>query len=188
MKNQVAESKEPSIIDENAWVVEDLQAAMETWLNLGFGPFFVISMDLPEVRHRTARVPLSLKIAIARAGNVHVELIQQMNDGPSAFRDVYPAGQGGFHHIRRQASTGANGLSHYDAMAETFARNGVDVVMEMQFGAQRIGYADTRATLGCMMEFYDPSDAVDSLKRLTAAAAVDWDGSDPIRMLDLADL
>lgn len=188
MKNPAEASLALSTIDENAWVVEDLQAAIETWLKLGYGPFFVTSMDLPEVRYRDTKVPLSLKIAMARAGDVQIELIQQLNDGPSAYRDVYPAGKGGFHHIRRQAVSCPDGSSDYDALAAEFAQSGIDVVMEMQFGTKRIGYADTRATLGCMLEFYDPSEAVDSFKRLTADAAVGWDGSDPIRVLNLADL
>jgi len=177
-----------SMIDENAWVVDDLQAAMETWLALGFGPFFVASLDMPEVSYRGARVPLSLKIAMARAGEVQIELIQQLNDGPSAYRDVYPAGRGGFHHIRRQAVNEADGASDYDALAAEFASSGIEIVMEMQFGTKRIGYADARSTLGCMVEFCDPSESIESLKRLTADAALSWDGSDPIRMLDLAEL
>lgn len=177
-----------SVIDENAWVVEDLEAAIGTWLKLGYGPFFVTSLDLPEVRYRDIHVPLSLKIAMARAGDVQIELIQQLNDGPSAYRDSYPAGTSGFHHIRRQPFSATDGASDYDALAAEFARSGVDVVMEMQFGRTRIGYADTRATLGCMLEFCDPSEAVDSFKRLTAQAALGWDGSDPIRVLNLAEL
>lgn len=177
-----------STIDENAWVVEDLEAAIGTWLKLGYGPFFVTSLDLPEVRYRDTHVPLSLKIAMARAGDVQIELIQQLNDGPSAYRDIFPAGTGGFHHIRRQPLGVTDGVSDYDALAAEFASSGIDVVMEMQFGTKRIGYADTRAALGCMLEFCDPSEAVDSFKRLTAQAALGWDGSDPIRMLDLAEL
>lgn len=177
-----------STIDENAWVVENLETAMATWLNIGVGPFFVTSMDLPEVQHRGAQVPLSMKVAMARAGNVQIELIEQLNDGPSAYRDVYPPGKSGFHHIRRKMTENGDATSDYDAFASDLIARGVEIVMEMQFGPYRIGYADTRSTLGCMLEFYDPSPAVDSLNRLTAAAALDWDGSNPVRMLDLATL
>ena len=45
-----------------------------------------------------------------------------------------------------------------------------------------------RATIGSRFEFQDPSDAMVRMKALPAAAAASWDGLDPIRQLDLADL
>jgi len=51
------------MIDENAWVVEDLEATMEVWLKLGFLPFFVTSLDFTDVRYRDIHVPLSRWLA-----------------------------------------------------------------------------------------------------------------------------
>lgn len=180
--------KIPSEIDENAWVVSNLDDAIKFWLTLGYGPFFTTNLDLEEVQYRGQKRPLNLKIAIARAGDVHIELIEQINDGPSAYRDVFPKGTSGFHHIRKKAGITGNEQHSYDDLISEFSRNGIDVVMEMQFGEQRVAYVDTRLTLGCMLEIYDPSEAIESLKRFTLEASLGWDGINPVRSLDLSTL
>jgi hypothetical protein len=168
-------------LDEIAWVVDDIDEAIRTRVQLGLGPFFRFDLEAPEARYRGERTPLSLKLAVSRSADVQIELIQQVNEGPSVFRDVFPKGQGGFHHIRRQAGD-------YDQVVSSLLAHDVEIVAEMAFGSQRICFADTRRMIGCMLEVYDPSDAVEALKRITSEAIANWDGTNPVRLLSLADL
>ena len=40
-----------------------------------------------------------MSCAFAQAGPMQIELIEQHTDGPSVYRDMFPAGTGGFHHL-----------------------------------------------------------------------------------------
>lgn len=171
----------PSGISETGWVVPQLDVAIGHWLALGYGPFFTMRLDIPDAIYRGRTVPLVLDVALARAGHVQVELIAQVNDGPSAYRDMYGPDTGGFHHIRHRPGD-------YERHRERLIADGGEIVMEIRFGAQRIFYADMRATLGCMVEVLDDAPILASLDALMVEASLNWNGSDPIRPVDLASL
>lgn len=160
-----------------AWVVDDLDAAMAGWIALGVGPFFTFEVDMPEALYRGAPEPLRFRGALAQAGDMQIELIQQTSDGPSAYRDVVPKGQSGFHHICRA----------YGAYDETIAQlraQGVAPATEARPGGARVCYADTRAQLGCMLEVLDANPAAEALSGLVRRGADGWDGRDPVREVD----
>ena len=76
-------------IIQNGWVVDDLFAAIKKWTDFyGVGPFWVSEQVVPDdVLYRGEPAHLDMKVALAQAGNVQIELIQQNSDGPSAYRD-----------------------------------------------------------------------------------------------------
>lgn len=166
-------------ISETAWVVPDLAQAMKSWIALGYGPFFTMRLDIPDAHYRGRRLPLSLDVALAWAGGVQIELIEQRSDGPSAYRDIYGPSEGGFHHIRLKPGD-------YDAHRERLIASGAEIVMELVLGTQRILYADMRPTLGHMVEILDASPILDRLYAMMVEATRDWDGSEPVRAVDLA--
>jgi hypothetical protein len=84
---------------QNAWVVPRLEDAIPGWVALGVGPFFVLERAYPQALYRGTPVPLSFRAALAQAGDIQIELIEQTSDGPSAYRDMVPAGATGFHHM-----------------------------------------------------------------------------------------
>src|SRR5688572_18776397 len=88
-------------IFQNAWVVADLHAACANWVKLyGIGPFYINqNIKIGNVRYRGESADLEISVAMAQAGPVQVELIQQHNEGPSAYRDMYGGNQSGFHHV-----------------------------------------------------------------------------------------
>lgn len=158
-----------------AWVVDDLESAVARWLGAGVGPFYRLpgTRGAEVVRHGEV-VPLDTSVAWAQAGALQVELIQQHDDRPSAYRDSVPAGQDAPHHLGALSDD-------IDAELEQHRAAGLEVPYESALGGVRVVYLDTRAATGLMTELVERTPLFDGLRDLVAQAAVDWDGTDPVR-------
>lgn len=163
---------------QNAWVVADLQSAMEGWLAMGVGPFFVVNSDFPDAMYRGRNVPLKFRGGLAQAGPVQIELIQQMSDGPSAYRDVVKAGETGFHHVCKITDD-------YAADTQALIDNSIVLAAELNVFGIKASYWDTRKQMGCMLEFIPPVPPLLKFYETIAAASRDWSGENPIRELSL---
>jgi len=161
-----------------AWVVNDLEASIRRWIDTaGVGPFFVVPHSKVErVRYRGAPATLDMSAGLAQAGPMQIELIQQHNDDPSAYRDMFPKGQEGFHHLCTMTDS-------FDADLDRYRSEGCTAVTEGAFGDMRFVYVDTRARLGHMTEIIEDRASIKKMFKLIADAAVDWRGDDPIRYL-----
>ena len=166
----------PLPIIQNCWVVPDIAAAAKPWIALGVGPFFLFDVDVPDALYRGKRVPLSFSVGLAQAGPLQIEFVCQHSPGPSAYRDTVPAGKSGFHHVCRA-------LGGYDETVALLRKQGITLATEAVFNGSRFCYADTRETLGCMLELLDESAAGTYLVETVRNAAIGWDGSDPLRRL-----
>ena len=83
---------------QNAWVVDDVEAACMKWVNeMGVGPFFVTEYtdQISDITYRGEPADLSMFVAIAQAGPVQIELIQP-TVARCAYRDSVPPGTVGF--------------------------------------------------------------------------------------------
>lgn len=164
---------------QNCWVVPDLDEAMQRWLSMGVGPFFRRDADYPDALYRGRPEPLAFKAALAQAGPVQIELIQQTSAGPSAYRDAVPEGQSGFHHMCRMVHDVGEEIARLRA-------RGIEMASEFRsVGGAQVAYADTRREMGCMLELVPTEPVLVNLFRDVAQAARYWDGSDPVRMLEL---
>jgi hypothetical protein len=164
---------------QTGWVVDDIRAAIQQWVKATrAGPFFVREGLKPNhVMYRGEPAPLEMTVAIAMIGGMQVELIQQLSNGPSAFRDAFPVGTGGFHHIGGYSDDFDGDLAEY--------RNaGIPIATEGSVGGMRFVYFDTRASIGCMTELVDRCYAAPLERRVrtATAAAESWDGTNPYRV------
>ena len=85
-----------------AFVVRSLDRTLRYWTEtLGVGPFFVFRNMSPEdFRYRGEPSPAPrLSVALGNSGDLQVELIEQHDDRPSAYRDFLAAGREGFQHV-----------------------------------------------------------------------------------------
>ena len=91
----------PRQIVQNAYFVTDVVKAAESMHELlGIGPFFIYQhIKLTEVLYRGKPAELDHSSAYVQAGAVMIELVQQHNEGPSAFYDMYPSPAHGLHHM-----------------------------------------------------------------------------------------
>lgn len=163
-------------IIQNSWVVPDIHAAMQQWIeSAGIGPFFLVEgLTIEKQRHRGRPTDIDVSFALAQAGEVQVELVCQHNDAPSAYRDTVPPGVTAFHHV-------AYYCEDYDQDLEAFTRGGTEVAFSGSFGGKRFAYLDTSQRLGAMVELIEASDAQAEFFGRIRRAAAEWDGRDPVR-------
>jgi hypothetical protein len=167
----------PNLFFQAAWVVNDLEEAMHRWIKTArVGPFFVIPhQGVKETCYRGTPTPIDFSGALAQSGPMQIELIQQHSDTPSAYRDTFAAGEEGFHHM-------CSFVEDYDAEVEHYRQQGAALAFNGVVGDDmRFAYVDTRATLGFMTEIIEERQAARDLFKMVADAAIDWDGTDPIR-------
>ncbi|MDA0339215.1 MAG: VOC family protein [Proteobacteria bacterium] len=161
-----------------AWIVNDLEQAVERWLKTTrVGPFFIIPhVSVENALYRGTPTTIDFSGALAQAGPMQIELIQQHSDTPSAYRDTFAPGQEGFHHV-------CGFIEDFDAEVEHYRQQDSPLAFEGAFGDMRFGYVDTRASVGFMTEVIEDRDSIRQMFKMVADAAIDWDGADPIRTL-----
>lgn len=170
-----------------AFVVRDLEPALDYWTRtLGIGPFFVFRrIAVENFRYRGEPSPAPcMSIALANSGDLQVEVIQQHDDRPSAYRDFLAAGREGMQHVSSWLTRG-----EYDTVMERQRAAGVVVAHEGQISASgvRFAYFATDTAAGGLM--YEIADLMEPqiypLVTMIADAARGWDGKDPVRDLPL---
>ena len=117
-----------------------------------------------------------MSIALANSGDLQIELIEQRNDAPSLYReflDCRPRGA-----AARRLLAG-----RLPAACDAMLARGYRVGHEGQIGGPqgRFCYFETAARLGTVVELSDVSGGKGRFFERVRAAAIDWDGSDPIR-------
>ena len=161
---------------QNAWVVPDVESACMRWVNeLGVGPFFVTEYRdaFSDMTYRGEPAKLDMIVALAQAGQVQIELIQPLV-ATCAYRDSVPEGEMGFHHM-------CVWTHDIDADTAYFDGLGYPAVNHGRVGHVNFAYYDTRPLMGCMLEVVSKNEGVVERFGQIAAAAVDWNGEDPIR-------
>jgi hypothetical protein len=161
---------------QNAWVVKDLDLAVGNWTRtLGVGPFLELpTMSVDKYLYRDQDIRPRIRVGLAQAGEVQIELIQVLTDDPSIYRDVFAFGETGYHHVCIFTDDIDADVAHHEAL-------GLDVPLVGQHGDQRFVFVDTRPALGCMLEIMTDSPLIQAIYGAVRSASENWDGSDPFR-------
>ena len=159
------------------FIVDDLFGEATRWAEVfGVGPFHVLPRMEPACTYRGAASTIDMQIAVAQAGPVQIELIQQYCDRPSVYRDLVAKGESGFH----QVCTATN---DYDGKAAHYGARGYELACEIVFGGQRLAYFDTVDDFGFFTEVVEATpEFLESLDTISKTCAA-WDGSDPVRIV-----
>jgi len=166
------------------FVVPDaLAAARRHMQRFGSGPFFVLAHlphDLQTYRGREINA-LDTTGVVGQWGDVQVEFVEQHCETPSAYRELYPNGGPGVHHMTVFVDDLDQAIADYES--EGFENILYSVVSPLG-DAPPATYAmmDTRSEIGVLTEFYEER-LVGDFYRLVREAADAFDGSDPIRYL-----
>lgn len=165
------------------YVVDDIPAAVDRWVSLfGAGPFFWLGKHLTFDRseHRGAPATLDHSAVIGAWGNTFVELAQVHEISPPTLKEPFlgPAAGDlvGLNHI-------SYAVEDPEAEGERLEALGLTRFWYASQGPLEISYYDGRATVGHAVEVHRLSDAFTALFAAIESAAVDWDGSDPLRDL-----
>ncbi|MBI1350408.1 MAG: ABC transporter permease [Actinomycetales bacterium] len=164
-----------------AYVVPDLANGIRHWVEvMGAGPFFVMRDFLGQgLTYRGAPSTTRVHYAFGQCGPVQVQLIAQDDPGPSIYRDMYPPGQGGFHHMCSLVP-----LPEWDEQVARFTDAGFEVAASLTTTVPVV-YLDCREGLGCFVELYGRTERTESFFAMVRMAHEDWDGvTDPVRARD----
>ena len=170
------------------FVVRDADAAMKYWAEVvGVGPFLVFrKMSFEDYRYRGAVTDSPVvTIGLAHSGPLQIEIIEQHNDAPSAYRDFLPIGHGEFHHVSPWFQDAAG----YDAAYERLHASGLEVVHQgVITGGFRFAYFCSPAGGWPQLEISEAlKPAAAEMWSSLQTAAQGWDGTAPLRER-LADL
>ena len=164
-------------VTQNGYVVRDIEAAMRHWIEvLGVGPWFYAEhAPIEDFRYKGEPSPVEVSIALANSGSLQIELIQQRNDAPSMYHDFLRAGREGLQHIAYWTTT-------LDADLKRLLDAGYNIGQSGHVGYPgRFIYFLTEAHPGTVAELSEINGPKGRMFQRIAAAADNWDGTDPIR-------
>ncbi len=138
-----------------AYFVPDIHAAAEYWAaQRGAGPFLVMeNIPLDNAVYRGNDARLDHSSAYGQLGDVMIELVQQNDPGPSAFRDMYDEGEQGLHHMAQFAQNLEEEINRYQS-------EGFECCFQASAGEVGFAFIDTRSALGHMVELYQDCEAI----------------------------
>ena len=166
-------------IVQNAFVVRDLEAAVDYWsAKIGVGPFYVLDhIRYGAVYFRGAPLTIDMSVAIAQWGDVQIELIVQHDGAASIYTEFLARHGEGLQHLGVMTAS-------LDEHLERLRPLGIEPV---QWGAtangMRFAYVNTDRQAGGMIELIETGPAVEAFFAKVRRAGADWDGSRPLRRL-----
>ena len=177
MRESNASSFEGRLI-QTAFITDDIRASMhELTRTLGAGPWFLRERGVfPHQIYRGQPSQTALAIALGYAGDMQFEIIQQLDDSPSVYRDQFERSGYGLHHFGMAVTDYSAALAHYRGMGDTLVYEA-----EVANGA-RVGYFDTHGRLPAMIEVIEFLPATRAMFERFRDSARHWDGSDPVRL------
>ena len=160
-----------------AWVIDDLDAAIEHWTRvMHVGPFFLFEhIPFKELWFRGQPARIDLTCAIAYRGEVQIELIRQHDDAPSIYSEFARGGRTGVQHLGVMTPSVAADL-------ERLAAQGVHAVQHGRTTADAaFAYLDTDFLPGTMIELIEESPVMTRAFKAIREAAERWDGKERTR-------
>ena len=134
---------------QHAYFVNDVRKSAEEWHRLfGAGPFIVTEHHQTQsFTYRGTDVEADVSYAFGYLGDMMIQFIVQHDDTPSIYRDMYAAGETGFHHI---------GLLCEDVRAEVdrMAAAGFQCGTYLHADGVDAAYVDTRSVNGGFTEYH----------------------------------
>jgi hypothetical protein len=171
-------------IRQNGYVVRDIDAAMQFWIErLGVGPFFYLEeAPIENFCYYGEPSDMVASIALANSGPLQIELIQQRNEAPSMYRDFLAAGHEGLQHVAYWTERFDEDFARIESLGYTIGQSG-----EVGGHDGRMVYLDTTRDTeghpGTVVELSEISGPKGRTFRMIAEKARAWDGSDPIRRI-----
>ena len=159
-------------------VVRDIEAAMQHWSEVcGVGPwFYAEKLAITEFSYRGQRQnDLHISVALANAGEVQLELIQQRCDTPSMYQDFLNAGREGMQHW-------SSWPADYDAKLKQALASGYTIGQQGDSPRGRFVYLWNEGHPGTVIEMADLTPGRDRIFAGVREAALNWDGRDPVRL------
>jgi hypothetical protein len=164
---------------QTAYIVKDAETAMRAYVaRMNVGPWFVAGPFHPiKPLYRGKPIVPHLTLALAYAGTMMIELIEQHDDAPSVFAEVAKSRGYGFHHW-------AIAVEDFDRAVADYQAKGYEIAFsDTAPMGMRVAYMDTLKELPGMVELIEANAAFEAFFTPMYKASIGWDGRDPIRRL-----
>jgi Glyoxalase/Bleomycin resistance protein/Dioxygenase superfamily len=161
-----------------AYVVQDMQAALKFFVETaGIGPWFLAEkLTLASGRYRGAVADVPLAIALANSGELQFELIQPLDDTPSIYRDWLSRHRG-----QRLVQHYSSWVENYDEVYAAAIGRGFEAIFEGRSAYGPFVYFAHSDDPDFMFEVTEFTQPRKSMFAAIAAAALSWDGQNPVR-------
>jgi len=155
-----------------AWVVRDLEAAIDHWTRMmNVGPFFLFEhVPFSELLFRGKPSSVDMTAALAYSGETQIELIFQHNDAPSIYTEFLRGGRTGVQHLGVMTESVDRDLERLSSQGVEAAQSG-----RTAWGA-RFAYLATDHDPGGMIELIEHGRVIDDAFRQIRDASRSWDG------------
>jgi hypothetical protein len=160
------------------FVVDDAIVTARRWADVfGVGPFHVLPPIEQACTYRGDPSGFDVRIAVAQAGPVQIELIEQRCDRPSVYRELARRGPAGFHQL-------CTVTADFERTRDTYVGKGYAVACELTSrDGQRVAYVDTLDDFGFFTEVVEEIPGFLEQLAGIARTCASWDGTDPVRLL-----
>ncbi len=162
-------------IFQHAYYVSDLEGACIKWHELhGAGPFIVAPHHrTKKFQYRGTHQEADVSYAFGYLGDIQIQLITQHDDTPSIYRDMYQAGENGFHHAGCL-------VNDFAAARERMLAQGFVNACELWADGVNAAYFDTRSVNGGFTEIHgDPAHILAAFATWKRAHQNKQPGDDP---------
>jgi Glyoxalase/Bleomycin resistance protein/Dioxygenase superfamily len=139
-------------IFQNAYLVNDLEEGCRRWHRVfGAGPFSIFPHHKTErFSYRGTPAEADVSYAFGYLGDLMIQLIEQHDETPSIYREMYARGEEGFHHV-------ACLVSDFAAERQRLLDLGFELACELFADDVDAAYFDTREMNGGFTEIHgDP--------------------------------
>ena len=137
---------------QEAYLVNDLEESIVKWSRLfGAGPFRMVPHHKTvKFEYRGTDTEADVSYAFGYLGNMMIQFIQQHDDKPSIYRDMYKKGEEGFHHV-------ATLVHDFEGEFKRFQDMGFESACRLYADEVDAAYFDTRSVNGGFTELHgDP--------------------------------
>lgn len=137
---------------QEAYFVPSIDEAARLWAEaFGAGPFFMVRHHRCDAfTYRGTQVQADVSYAFGYLGDLMIQFIEQHDDTPSIYRDVFAEGETGFHHV-------AYLVSDFAAERQRLIDLGYPLACELYADDVNAAYFDTRELNGAFTEIHgDP--------------------------------
>lgn len=163
-----------------AYLTDDIETDMKRWASShGVGPFTWYKNLSLNVIHLGEPSTVKMEVGIAWRGNMQIELIQQTNDAPSPYRPFFERGQMGLHHL-------AFVTEDMDQACEQAKSQGFEIITTIDELIGRYAYFQHPAMPENYFEFLQVDDNLNQYWQQCIEEAASWDGSNPVRVMDMS--
>ena len=159
------------------YVVKDLDAGIDHWMNtMGIGPWTVFRNVTMEGVYRGEPTTVRIDVAMGYQNEMQVELIHQTSDTASPYRTADGEPILGLHHI-------AWLTENLDKDVQQAESDGCTTIFRAQNPGTRVAYLTLPDEANTRIEFIE-SAATAELIRSGIVASKEWDGTNPVTVID----